>query len=78
MVRWGKPKVLGQGLKNSKICVLKSLQGGERRVFEASLFHSMMVDGAKVILKKLWLVLLEGKILELRVEYAVDGFGIRR
>lgn len=38
----------------------------------------MMVDGAKVILKKLWLVLLEGKILELRVEYAVDGFGIRR
>lgn len=35
----------------------------------------MMVDGIKVFLKNLLLALMEDKFLELRVEYAVDGFG---
>ena len=34
----------------------------------------MMVDEKKVFLKKLWLALMRGK---LRVEYEVNGFGIR-
>ena len=37
----------------------------------------MMVDGKKVFLKKLWLALMGGKFSELRVEYEVNGFGIR-
>ena len=36
-----------------------------------------MVDGKKMLLKKLRLPLAEEKILELRVEYEVDDFGIR-
>lgn len=35
----------------------------------------MMVDGIKVFLKNLLLALMEDKFLELRVEYAVDGYG---
>ena len=37
----------------------------------------MMVDGKKVFLKKLWLVLMGSKFSELRAEYEVDGFGIK-
>ena len=31
----------------------------------------------QVLLKRLWLTLMEGKILELRGEHEVDGFGIK-
>ena len=41
------------------------------------LFQSIMVDGKKMLLKNLRLPLAEEKILELRVEYEVDDFGIR-
>lgn len=37
----------------------------------------MIVDGKNVLLKKMWLAFMKDKFLELQVEYAVDGFGIR-
>ena len=37
----------------------------------------MMVNWRKVFLKKSQLALMGGKLLELRVEYEVNGFGIR-
>ena len=37
----------------------------------------MMVDRKKVFLKKRWLIFMGGNLLELLVEYEVDGFGIR-
>ena len=69
--------MLGQGLINSKIHFLKSLWGVEERIFEYKLFNSMMVNGKKMLLKKLWLPLMEERFLELLAEYEVDGFGIR-
>ena len=36
----------------------------------------MIVDEKKVFLKKLSLALMEGKFLQLQVEYEVDGFEI--
>ena len=36
-----------------------------------------MVDGNKVFLMNLWLALMGGKILELEVEFEVDGFEIK-
>ena len=37
----------------------------------------MRVDRKKVFLKRPWLALMGGKLLELRIEYEVDGFRIR-
>ena len=37
----------------------------------------MMVNEKKVFLKKLWLALVGDKFSELRVDYEVNGFGIR-
>ena len=68
--------MFGGHLTNSKIRFLKSLQDGEVRILESNLFYSMMVDGKKVFLKKLWLALMVGNFLELKAEYEFDGFGI--
>ena len=46
------------------------------RILESNLLYSMMVDGQKVFLKKLWLALMGGNFLELKAEYEFDGFGI--
>ena len=37
----------------------------------------MLEDENKAFLKKLWLALMGGKFLEIRVKHEVDGFGIR-
>ena len=53
-------KLLGVGLKNLRILVLKIPKLSASRMARSSLFHSMTADGKKVFLKKLCLVLIRG------------------
>ena len=62
---------------NSKIRFLKSFLQGEERIFESGLLHSMVVDGKKSVFKEVVITFNEMYVLELRGEYAVDGFEIR-
>ena len=54
--------MLGEGLINFKILFLKTLQLVEFQREGSSLFHSRIVDGKNVFLKKLCLKLEEGML----------------
>ena len=53
-------KLLGVGLKNLRIFLLKIPKLSAFRMARSSLFHSMIADGKKVFLKKSCLILIKG------------------
>ena len=53
-------KLLGVGLKNLRILLLKIPKLSAFRMARSSLFHSMIADDKKVFLKKLCLILIRG------------------
>lgn len=59
------------------IAFLNNEQEGDARVLEFRLFHPMIVDEKKLFFKKLLLTLLEGTLLDWRMEYVIDSFGIK-
>ena len=78
--------LLGWGLITSKIHLWKvckkqifciSIYSLWKHIFESNLLHSIIMDGKNTFLKQLLLALVEGMFLQLRVEYGVDGTGIR-
>ena len=64
------------GLVNFKIFILKILRLGVFWNSGSSLFHSMMTDGKKVILKKLCLTLKWGILFAFFVEYGLVNLRI--
>ena len=62
--------LLGEGLINFKILLLKSIKLFEFRRVGSRLFHSMIVEGKKEFLKKLCLVLKQGMFSTFLVAYA--------
>ena len=59
------------GLINFKIFFLKSKKVSEFLIFKSKLFHSVTVDGKKIIPKKLCLPLKRGMLLLVLVLYAL-------
>ena len=53
-------KLLGVGLKNLRILILKIPKLSGFRMAGSSLFHSMIADEKKLFLKKLCLILIKG------------------
>ena len=63
------------GLINFKIFFLKILRLGAFWISGSSLFHSMMTDGKKVVLKKLCLILKWGILFAFLVGYGLSNVG---
>ena len=62
--------LVGEGLINFRILLLKSIKLIELRRVGSRLFHSMIVEGKKEFLKKLCLVLKQGMFSTFLVAYA--------
>ena len=64
------------GFINFKIFLLKILRLGAFCISELSLFHSIMTEGKKILVKNMCLTLKWGILFAFLVEYGLAGLGI--
>ena len=83
-MRYVKPKdfgtlkmLFGWGLMNSNIFFLNNEQEGDVQILESNFFHSIIVKGKLQFLKTLWLMLIDGTLLDWHVYHVVDSFVIK-
>ena len=66
--------LFGWGLMNSNIFFLNNEQEGDVQILESNFFHSIIVKGKLQFLKTLWLMLIDGTLLDWHVYHVVDSF----